>query len=45
VRVAGTKAMEARRRGAVLGVMPRGDSEFRFELYAGFVAEFQFLKN
>ena len=45
MRVAGTKAMEARRRGAVLGVMPRGDSEFRFEFNAGFVAEFQFLEN
>jgi hypothetical protein len=45
VRVAGTKAMEAHRRGAVLGVIRRGDSEFRFELYAGFVLEFQFLKN
>jgi hypothetical protein len=30
---------------AFLGVMPRGDSEFRFDLYAGLIAEFQFLKN
>jgi hypothetical protein len=45
MRVAGTKAMEARRCWAILGVMPWGDSEFRFHLYARLVAEFQFLKD